>query len=826
MSSLNDATIPKLTDDVYVSKPLFLQQLCIDVIKKHPGLLFENNEVGPTKFHSTVFLPALITDDLLEQMLAFEDNCDNLLNVFSNQFKCCLQRLKLANVSVKFQTLLQICTHQKLHTLELINVELIDHEHNGKRILELSNGNRLQTFVLQNVKVQPAEVKISLFKRFNREENPQLTSIRLSKQKCAWSILLSNELPVFLDCLELSDIEESRIENSHILNLNFSMLDGSRYKDDNSFSVPFLQRFSTSSNRKADDAMKMEDSDSDFLHEELPQVYLLPQYRLQSMVKSLSSLILYNTSIGSDDVDVIFRLVNLNYLDISVCSRSDRSQNVERPDVSVFEIINKLPKLHSLDVSATDIANQLYTAGIRNTITGERKLSQPVSRRLDFIALCESDGCEVLDVYSLAESVAGHNSDHQIITSIQHNINRPTELTAAFSRLYEFRRNESHSLPCPNRLLKLLLEAVHRHPQDNNLLLMCTANLFFLTRQSYTFYAVPQRNGIITAFMKILTLHMDNNLIVRNVLLTLYHFDVPCDFIFNFDVIAKTILNALNRHQFNNEVNTLAMHLCNTMVCSLQYDLKRDVRRLDFVPTIVDVIKKRLNDKLCDEVMEVAWSTLWNVTDETPQNSTEFIDLGGLELLEKCFQEFETKPELHKNIMGLVGNIAEVKELRPRLMQSILIERFRKLLTGDSPGIEVKYNSCGTLAHIISDGPEAWTIEEPRRDDVRENMYDVIESWDLCSQRNINYRSFLPILRLAECDVPECIHWAVWALCNLSGIDARYIRLLLEENGVNVLTAVLEKNIRPKTKELAAATLQKIEEYRSTHDSDIQDDFG
>ena len=27
------------------------------------------NEVGPIKFHSTVFLPALFTDDLLEQML-------------------------------------------------------------------------------------------------------------------------------------------------------------------------------------------------------------------------------------------------------------------------------------------------------------------------------------------------------------------------------------------------------------------------------------------------------------------------------------------------------------------------------------------------------------------------------------------------------------------------------------------------------------------------------------------------------------------------------------------------------------------------------------
>lgn len=32
--------------------------------------------------------------------------------------------------------------------------------------------------------------------------------------------------------------------------------------------------------------------------------------------------------------------------------------------------------------------------------------------------------------------------------------------------------------------------------------------------------------------------------------------------------------------------------------------------------------------------MLVAWSTLWNVTDETPMNSETFINKGGLTLLE------------------------------------------------------------------------------------------------------------------------------------------------------------------------------------------------
>ena len=45
----------------------------------------------------------------------------------------------------------------------------------------------------------------------------------------------------------------------------------------------------------------------------------------------------------------------------------------------------------------------------------------------------------------------------------------------------------------------------------------------------------------------------------------------------------------------------------------------------------------------------------------------------------------------------------------------------------------------------------------------------AIESWELTTSRNINYRSFEPILRLVNgFDTPEVQHWAVWALANLT----------------------------------------------------------
>ena len=32
------------------------------------------------------------------------------------------------------------------------------------------------------------------------------------------------------------------------------------------------------------------------------------------------------------------------------------------------------------------------------------------------------------------------------------------------------------------------------------------------------------------------------------------------------------------------------------------------------------IIKDKLHVGICDDVMETAWSTMWNVTDETPSN--------------------------------------------------------------------------------------------------------------------------------------------------------------------------------------------------------------
>lgn len=53
---------------------------------------------------------------------------------------------------------------------------------------------------------------------------------------------------------------------------------------------------------------------------------------------------------------------------------------------------------------------------------------------------------------------------------------------------------------------------------------------------------------------------------------------------------------------------------------------------------MLNLISDRLERRLCDDVLEVAWSTMWNVTDETPQNCQRFLENRGMEFFLACLK--------------------------------------------------------------------------------------------------------------------------------------------------------------------------------------------
>jgi Zyg-11 family protein len=51
---------------------------------------------------------------------------------------------------------------------------------------------------------------------------------------------------------------------------------------------------------------------------------------------------------------------------------------------------------------------------------------------------------------------------------------------------------------------------------------------------------------------------------------------------------------------------------------------------------MLTLIEDRLARKVFDDALEVAWSTMWNVTDETAVNCQRFLDGRGMEFFLGC----------------------------------------------------------------------------------------------------------------------------------------------------------------------------------------------
>lgn len=51
---------------------------------------------------------------------------------------------------------------------------------------------------------------------------------------------------------------------------------------------------------------------------------------------------------------------------------------------------------------------------------------------------------------------------------------------------------------------------------------------------------------------------------------------------------------------------------------------------------MLGIINDRLTQRFHDDVLEIAWSAMWNVTDETPINCQRFLDEHGMKYFQRC----------------------------------------------------------------------------------------------------------------------------------------------------------------------------------------------
>ncbi|PVD21892.1 hypothetical protein C0Q70_17695 [Pomacea canaliculata] len=493
-------------------------------------------------------------------------------------------------------------------------------------------------------------------------------------------------------------------------------------------------------------------------------------------------------------------LSNLRHLDLSQGDEDIIPVIYNDSDNYLKDIMSTFPALVSLDLSGTNLAgfeSPDYVSHRMEATKKEKKKEERSSipglegRHLEFLGLlgCAYAACSRSNIP--ASRVTGDANASQVLLAVHVYIDNHWLLIKSLNDLFNLFRFST--VPNHRIALEAILAAMKNYPADSSIQIAGRA--------------------MISLLIKAMREHQPEQTMMRNACLTLCHLNLPDAVMFCYERLVDVLLSML-RHDYRDEfIHRLGIFLLNCLACQVDGKEKELVGNMGAVDTMLSIIERKLKGGDCDDVLEVAWSTLWNVTDETPSNCHKFMIKGGMELFLQCLQKFNDKPELLRNMMGLMGNIAEVDWLRPKLMCEEYVNVFSELLESTSDGIEVSYNACGVLSHLCFDGPQAWMIPRPSRSEVLARMEQAINRWPINSKRNINYRSFEPILRLvAYFETPQVQHWAVWALCNLTAVSPeKYCRLLEREGGREALTRVVSSQSYRRIRELAQRTLNQLD---------------
>ncbi|XP_051960878.1 protein zer-1 homolog [Xyrauchen texanus] len=547
----------------------------------------------------------------------------------------------------------------------------------------------------------------------------------------------------------------------------------------------------------------------------LPRPAFLTQWK-----ERLASLVLYNVDLTEDLIHTLLQMSKLRHLDIS--RENQRTSKFKLTKKILSSIVQGLVNLVSLDISGHIMLDNCTVPQFEEA-TGPPSIEpckssiypfQELKRPLQFLGLYNTTLCNVTHIP--AYKVTGSKNEDQILNAIEaYTEQRPELAHRAINQLFDIARIQHCSQLL--RALQLVIRALKTHKYDKSIQVTGSAALFYLTNTEYrNDQSVCLRRQVIQVVLNGMEQYQEVT-VQRNCCLTLCNFSIPEELEFQYHRVNLLLLKILEPARQDESIQRIAVHLCNALVCQVDNDHKEAVGKMGFVKTMLNLIQKKLQDKMCDQVMEFSWSALWNITDETPDNCQMFLECNGMNLFLDCLKEFPDKQELHRNMLGLLGNVAEVKALRPQLLTRQFITVFSDLLDSKADGIEVSYNACGVLSHIMFDGMEVWNMEEPQRTHVMDKMWAAIQSWDVTSRRNINYRSFEPILRLLpQSGAPVSQHWATWALFNLVSVyPDKYCPLLIKEGGIALLQKVLElESSHQETKDMARKVMDQCENFK------------
>ncbi|XP_055484811.1 protein zyg-11 homolog A [Psammomys obesus] len=579
----------------------------------------------------------------------------------------------------------------------------------------------------------------------------------------------------------------------------------------------------------------------------LDSVSVPPNSRLLALAQftGIHTLSVANMSVGSEDLVSVSQLPNLQSLDISntlvtdisallACKNRLRSltmhymKYLHMSNSKVIAVLRQLKCLLHLDISdhrqlrsdlafcllqQQDILPNLVSLDISGaTDISDKAVESFLQQRpgMCFLGLLSTDaGYSDFFMTKQGLKVAGGANMSQISEALSRYRNRSCFMKEALYRLFSETLSLRVILP---GTLKLVAIGMRNHPLDLPVQFTASACALNLTHQGLA-RGMPVR--LLSEVTSLLFTAMKNfpyyQQLQKNCLLALTSSRILVDVPFDRFNAAKLVMKWLCRRDYP-QMQTMAVSITSILALKLSPQDTEQLQEelLMAIKELLAIVIQKTTENADDIPFLFTLKALWNLTDECPVACRHFLENDGLAVVTQALETF-SDPGTQGKVLGILNNVAEVRELSPTLLTEDLMTHIVSLL--HSSNIEVSFFAAGVIAHLTCDR-QPWLSRDLQRTQLLQDLHKTMQNWpsSQCKMSALvtyrSFKTFSPLL--GNFSQPEVQLWALWAVHHVcSKNPSKYCKLLIEDGGLQLMYDIQEHGqTSAQVRQMAASILE------------------
>ncbi|XP_021927398.1 protein zyg-11 homolog B-like isoform X2 [Zootermopsis nevadensis] len=500
----------------------------------------------------------------------------------------------------------------------------------------------------------------------------------------------------------------------------------------------------------------------------------------------LKSLTMYNLKVSAVEnvVPVLIELHQLRVLDISDEKEAHPFDMLQPSRTHIAEFLKvevSMRHLTILDISGKD---EISISTLRSFLECHRQLT--------FLGLIHSEACydEIFvnphhPDFNPNLVVTGIATESQLLEALQRYTHRPIYIQKCLYNLFRLTPNFGDARV---DVIQLVLTGMQAHPGLFGVQMAATACLYNLTKGELAQKIHPKiLKQIVELTLTVMENFPNHYQLQKNTLLTLCSDRILQDVAFDKYRCARLVMDCLCAFDDPSMIR-MSVAICSILAAKISTSETSLLgSQQQYMRKLLSIVRSKMQTGSVDITIKFTLSALWNLTDESPTTCSVFLEEGGMHLFLEVLMTFQDECTIETKVLGLINNIAEVSKLRPHLMVPEFMTRLRILL--HSCHIDVSYFAAGIIAHIASDGAVSWVVDVVTRQQLLQELGEVVVNWETPEGEMVAYRSFRPFFPLLTFHGAFQVQlWAVWAIQHVCTKNAkRYCPMLMEGGGSLIL---------------------------------------